>query len=72
MMDKLQDLIGVLLILGLLLLLKRVIDSLFLRQPPRKPGSSSAQRAGAASVNNSTRACFEPWRKLQISGAVLR
>ena len=36
MMDKLQDLIGVLLILGLLLLLKRVLDSLFLRKPPTK------------------------------------
>ena len=36
MLDKLQDLIGVLLILGLLLLLKRVLDSLFLRQPPTR------------------------------------
>ena len=34
MMDKLQDLIGVLLILGFLLLLKRILDSFFQRQPP--------------------------------------
>jgi len=33
MMDKLQDLIGVLLILGFLLLLKRVLDSFFQRPP---------------------------------------
>jgi len=44
MMDKLQDLIGVLLILGLLLLLKRVLDSLFQRQPPRKPRARTVPR----------------------------
>jgi hypothetical protein len=33
MLDKLQDLIGVLLILGLILLLKRLLDSVFERKP---------------------------------------
>jgi hypothetical protein len=36
MMDKLQDLIGVLLILGLLLLLRRVLDSFSRPKPPPK------------------------------------
>jgi hypothetical protein len=36
MMDKLQDLVGVLLVLGLLVLLKRGLDLLFERKPLRK------------------------------------
>jgi hypothetical protein len=35
-MDKLQDLIGVLLVLGLIVLLKRGLDFLFERKPPPK------------------------------------
>jgi hypothetical protein len=37
MLDKLQDIIGVLLILGVLVLLKRVLDSFFGQKPPTKP-----------------------------------
>jgi hypothetical protein len=36
MMDKLQDIIGVLLILGVLILLKRMLDSFFRPKPPPK------------------------------------
>ncbi len=44
MMDKLQDLIGVLLILGFLLLLKRILDSFFQRKPPSKPRTRGVPR----------------------------
>jgi hypothetical protein len=34
MMEGLQNIIGVLMVLGLILLLRRVLDSLFMRKPP--------------------------------------
>jgi len=36
MTEGLRDIVGVLMILGLILLLRRVLDSLFLRKPPPK------------------------------------
>jgi hypothetical protein len=35
MMEGLRDIIGVLMMLGLILLLKRTLDFLFLRKPPK-------------------------------------
>ena len=37
MMEGLRDIIGVLMMLGLILLLRRALEFLFLRKPPPKP-----------------------------------
>jgi hypothetical protein len=36
MMDGLQNIVGVLVMLGLILLVRRILDSMFLRKPPAK------------------------------------
>ena len=42
MMEGLQNIIGVLLVLGLILLLRRILDAFFPSKPPTKQGAPGA------------------------------